>query len=271
MINKISQYFEDNKFIGITPETKTIADAISPYFIDQDLFNDAVDIFNEKQLKNIPDNILNYHLKEVDVFSQIEELQMGMGDSNQEISSVLSQLAQKEFTYDWLEKNDPENLILGKLCSCCSHLDGSGYGIMRASIVDPNVQTMVIRNKNGDIIAKSTLFINPKEQYGVFNNVEIREDIKENDKQKIYSKYILGIEKFVEEYNKQNPNNQLKQINVGMIYNDLKEQIYKQHNPSKNVLESIDYGTVYGKENKTYEGDSKHSQYTLWENNGPEL
>jgi len=163
-VKRFAQYFDNNKFTGITPETKKIADAISPYFMEQELFEDAVSILSEKQSKNTPNNILDEHLKEEDVFSQIERYTNDTLQSEQNTLSILTELAKKEFTYDWLEKNDPENFILGKLCSCCSHLDGSGYGIMRASIVDPNVQTMVIRDKNGDIIAKSTLFINPDEQ-----------------------------------------------------------------------------------------------------------
>ena len=270
-VQRFAQYFDNNKFHGITPETKTIADTISPYFMEQELFDDAVTILSEKQTKNTPNNILSYHLKEEDVFSQIENFSKNILNSEQHTLSILTELAKKEFTYDWLEKNDPENFILGKLCSCCSHLDGSGYGIMRASIVDPNVQTLVIRDKNSDIIAKSTLFINPEEQYGVFNNVEIREDIKDSDKQKIYEKYILGINKFAQEYNKENPKKPLKQINVGMHYNDLQSQIYTQCYPTQKLLNSLDYGRVYGKDNKNYSGDSAYNQYILWENDGPEL
>lgn len=268
-VKKFVQYFDDNKFVGITPETKPIADSIAPYFSEQEVFDEAVKIFNEKKSRNTPNNITNERIKETDVFTQIDNFTKNIQSSEQSALSILTELAKKEFTYDWLEKNDPENFILGKLCSCCSHLEGSGYGIMKASIVDPDVQTLVIRDKNGDIIAKSTLFINPEEQYGVFNNVEIKEGIK--DRQKIYEKYIAGIQKFTEVYNKNNPLKPLKQINVGMHYNDLYSEIHSNTYPSTKLLKSIDYGKVYGKEKQDYNGDSHSIQYTLWENDEPTL
>jgi len=105
----------------------------------------------------------------------------------------------------------------------------------------------------------------------VFNNVEISETVKDSDKQKIYEKYILGVKKFAEAYNSKNPKKPLKQINVGMHYNDLQSQIYTECYPTQKLLKSLNYGLVYGKENKNYNGDSDYNQYILWENDGPEL
>ena len=75
---------------------------------------------------------------------------------------------------------------------------------------------------------------------------------------------MTGIRKFVEQYNKEHPDNPLKQINVGMGNNDLDYEISLHHKMSKHLLEPINY-SYYGKRGQDYEGDSFWKQYTLWE------
>ena len=76
---------------------------------------------------------------------------------------------------------------------------------------------MVIKDKNGKIIAKSTLYVNRKQGYGVFNKVKISSSIKNpKELEYIYIKYKETVEKFAETYNEKYPQRKLKQINVGM-------------------------------------------------------
>ena len=178
---------------------------------------------------------------------------------------TLIDTANNEFTFEWLSKNDPQNLILGKLCSCCAHLEGAGYGIMHASISHPNVQNLVIRDSSGEIIAKSTLYINPTQRYGVFNNVEVNNQIPEEKLNQIYQKYILGIKTFAENYNAQNPNRPLRQINVGMNLNDIESEIKKYNKRSNVLFQSLNYED-YGITGQNYNGDSDYSQYIVWQN-----
>lgn len=259
---KFFNYFNEHKFSGITPETKDIATTIAPYFDKQELFDDAVNIIHEKQENNVPDNILGFHLKENSQFKSIVKIGDKIKDLQSNIAKNLVATTNYEFTYDWIEKNDPQNFILGKLCSCCSHLEGVGYGIMRASIVHPFIQNLVIRDKNNNIVAKSTLYVNPVEGYGVFNNVEATENVGEREK--LYNAYIRGVKDFANEYNKQNPKNPLKKINVGMNLNDLGYQISTKNHESE-ILKPIDYAK-FGNPEKYYSGDSFLEQYTVWEN-----
>ena len=175
-----------------------------------------------------------------------------------------TETAIEEFTYDWLEKNDPDNFILGKLCSCCAHLEGLGYGIMRASIIHPNIQNLVIRNRNNEIVAKSTLFVNPNEGYGVFNNIEVAEEINQKDLPLIYQKYILGVRAFAEAYNKEHKDIPLRILNVGMNLNDLVKELKINAKEADTLLKAINY-EQYCKNGIGHSSDSNTSQYTVWE------
>ncbi|MBQ8424778.1 MAG: leucine-rich repeat domain-containing protein [Clostridia bacterium] len=268
-IKKFKEYLEENRYDGITEETRPIANTVSPFFGAQTIFDRAVGVMEERKMKNSPDNILSIPLKEERVTS-IDNPFGTIDKSSSEIQNIqtqtldnLSKTAENEFTFEWLAKNDPQNLILGKLCSCCAHVDGMGYGIMRASIIDPNVQNLVIRDEKNEIIAKSTLFINRQEGYGVFNTVQISNDLPKKYKKQVYEKYMLGIEKFVEQYNKEHPETPLTQINVGMTLNDLKDYIEENHDVSKNLLQSINYSR-YGANGNFYEGDCFIEQYILY-------
>ena len=177
----------------------------------------------------------------------------------------MTAIAGNEFSWEWLEKNDPKNFILGKLCSCCAHLEGAGYGIMHASIVRPYVQNLVIKDANGNIIAKSTLFVNPWKGYGICNNVEVNYKYLRNEEAlgKIYQKYMQGIDEFAKQWNKEHPFRKLKQINVGMGHNDLTEEINAGNKKATKLLTPLDY-SKYGKEDNRYAGDSFNEQYIVW-------
>jgi hypothetical protein len=136
---------------------------------------------------------------------------------------------------------------------------------MRASIIHPNIQNLVIRNNNGEIIAKSTLFINPEKGYGVFNNVEIYENTPKYQLPYIYEKYILGVKKFAEQYNLENPEKPLKILTVGMHLNDLSNEITKYNDESSILYPAINY-SKYNLSGDGHIGDSARHQYKLWEN-----
>ena len=268
-IQKFLDYFKEIKFDGITPETKPIADEVGAYFKDQDAFDYAVEIMNEKKKNNVPDHILGKPLKESDVFKTIDDYEEKIKTLQLNTLEEMTNIADNEFTFEWLSKNDPKNLILGKLCSCCAHLQGAGYGIMHASIVHPHVQNLVIKDKNGKIVAKSTLYINEKEGYGVFNNVEvnnlINDDSNPNLRNQIYQKFMLGLNEFAENYNKQHKDNPLKQINVGMHLNDIGTEIAFYNGTTNNKLVPLNYAT-FGRGVLSYPGDSYEMQSTVWKN-----
>lgn len=262
-VESMKNYFLHIKFNGITEENKHIADKISPYFRHQLNFDDALKIDAERKKRKTPDNILKNPLKEADVMEEITNYAKKVQGLKYTILGNLSTLAENEFTFDWLQKNDPENFILGKLCNCCSHLEGQGFSIMKASIIHPSIQTLVIRDKENVIVAKSTIYVNKSGRYAVCNNVEISHTISNFDKQKIYQKFVLGVRAFALKYNKEHPLRPLKQINVGMNLNDLSDPLKSYRYESINHLDAIDYSIAAGSPGG-YTGDSFAEQYVVW-------
>ena len=263
-VEKFRLFFARDKFVGVTDKTELIARTLAPYFDRQLNFEDAVSIDKERTRKRVKNNILSSQLTEENFLANIDSYSSEiMGESGKIIHNLIG-IADNEFSFEWLEKNDPQNFILGKLCSCCSHLGGAGYGIMHASIVHPYIQNLVIKNESGDIIAKSTLYINHRKRYGVCNNVEVRSGIKGEKLNQVYKKFILAINAFAVRYNKENPRRKLKQINVGMGNNDLYNEITSS-NEESSILKPINY-KKYGQKDKSHEGDSFYEQYAIWIN-----
>jgi len=148
---------------------------------------------------------------------------------------------------------------LGKYCSCCSHLEGAGDSITKASILHPDCQNLVIINDKGVIIAKSTLYINRKQGYGVFNTIEINDDVRVVEKKEyIYEKFMQAVNDFAERYNQINSDIPLKYITVGVRMNKLGDLIRKNKEKIR-CFRGVDF-REYG----SYEGDWHEGQYTVW-------
>ena len=113
-------------------------------------------------------------------------------------------------------------------------------------------------------MAKSTLYINRQEGYGVCNNVEVNNNVSADDKILIYLKYKKAVETFAQEYNHRYPELPLKIITVGMHLNDLSEEIQNNHKKSTILYKALDYGK-YAFNGRSYNGDSSISQYTIWQ------
>ena len=86
------------------------------------------------------------------IFSKIEYDKQGNKIYSQNPNEDLIDDKEYGFYYHWLPKQDYDNLILGKYCSCCAHILSAGAGIMRASMILDNCQNLVIRNKKDEII-----------------------------------------------------------------------------------------------------------------------
>ena len=264
-------YFASKKFIGIkTADDKAIAEELGKWSgMEQKHFDRAKSIMEEHRAGGVPQNIVGRPL--VDLSTEIEEYKKQTDrlaragiEAAQEIVGKLADTIGKEFTFEWLEKSDPKNFTLGLYANCCANLAGTGYGIMRSSFIHPDIQNLVINNAKGKPVAKSTLYVNREQGYGVFNNVEVSSSMSAEQKQEIYDAYKDGINAFAEEYNRQNLKNPIKKINVGMNLNDLAEQIKQGKRPSE-ILQGIRFGQ-YGISGQQYEGDwIKGDQYRVYD------
>lgn len=262
-IQVFERYFAENTFMGVTDETRHIADELAKFPpITQKDFELATKIHTEYKdmVKNT--GYEDKAIVEEDVFERINyysgQIELNLVDT----ARMLDELLSKEYTYEWLAKNDPRQFTVGFYCSCCATIQGAGQGIVRATQLLPNVHTLAIKNKRGDIRAKSTLYVNEQQGYGVLNNVEVSLVYANEpaEKEKIYTKFKLGVEKFVEEYNKTHEI-PLHTVTIGINRNDLFEFI--EHNPTPSeMLKAIDYDK-YGVD-KFYKGDWYQGQRVIY-------
>lgn len=256
-VKKFADYFTTCKFEGVNQETLNIALAISPYFSKQETFESAKSVMQEFKETSAPKSLIN-----LDKYKNIDQLASQVVSTATQILGKVKETID-DFSYEWLYKDDERNLILGKFCDCCSHLEGQGYGIMRAGVVHSDVQNMVIKNKDGEIVAKATLYVNPKGHYGVFNTVSVKEKFKTSANQ-IHQKFIEGANFFANAYNAENPNAQIQILTVGMNLNGIEKTIKLKNKKSKELYKSLNYG-AFGESGKRYRGDSDDLQYVVWE------
>jgi len=174
------------------------------------------------------------------------------------------------FYYEWLPKQSLDNLVLGKYCSCCSHVEGAGAGIMRASMILDNCQNLVIRNDLGEIIAKATLYIDKENGYGVFNTIEGNLDYRSRYQLgKIYDAFMMGAKAFMDIYNINYPDKPIDTIAVGSKRNILNDLLNKGRViPPLPVINYSTLNFTIGKRNVgNYAGDAITAQkYVLTKN-----
>ncbi|MGN1227232.1 MAG: leucine-rich repeat domain-containing protein [Christensenellales bacterium] len=276
-IESLEVYFAEKKanaLIYSNEVQKNIAKEISQFFIGTNTFETAYDIMEEFKINNIEKSLIqdknaiidlslikNTNEKSIEANRQLQANNTTNATTQQQpkaqqriATNTTSKYTAKKhiYTYNWLDKDDVRNLTLGKYCNCCAHLEGAGFGIMRASIICPNVQNLVIL-KDNKIVAKSTLYLNKEKCYGVFNNVEVSKEMTNEDKAEIYNAYIRGVQAFVTQYNIENPQAQLKQVNVGLHLNDLFTYLAKD---KSDILPSLNYAIYSNNDLYTYVGDA---------------
>lgn len=220
-ISKCFNYFNSHKFSFMNDTNLHIAEVIGKWYDDDSDFNYAIDCLD--QVSSKPKNIFNNDY-----------------DKYYELSGCVSSL----FSYQWLDKSSIDNLLLGKYCNCCAHISGCGDGIMKASMVSPDHQNLVIRNSFNKIIAKSTIYVNREKCYAVFNNVEVNKDYIATDYlEGIYEAFMAGAKAFYDRYNHSFPDDKIEIMTIGALKNDLlsfleNESLNHEISP---VLPSPDY------------------------------
>lgn len=245
-VDKCLYYFLVYKFNNITEENKSLAEFIGKYYNNSETLTIAFEIINEslKSRRNIFTDSM---------------------DSSEDIKGTTS----SNYSYEWLPKQDWNNLILGKFCNCCAHLEGAGAGIMKASMLHDSVQNFVIRNENGEIIAKSTIYINRKEQYAVLNTLESNMTYRNTTALNcIYECLMLGLQSFIEKYNINNDKPLLK-VTIGDKQNVISELLNEKNHTLTDVLKAIDYSeyryTINDQVFGNHGNDSDSAQRLLYE------
>ena len=252
----LKNYYFSNKYTGITEENKDIAKIFAEKSISQITFELANELRLNAKNDNIPNHILGKPLKE----DTVQDLKRKLKNKELVDKESMEKLKYRQFTYEWLDKTDPRNAIIGIYTSCCGTITNQFYGrfITKSSILAPDVQNLVVRDLKGEIIAKGTLYVNKEKGYGVINDFEINDkykrhereigiykvdenNIEEKQREKIFKAFKRGIADFIIEYNIQNPKKPLTQLNVGMGSNKLKKQMNRFQTAEYNLKVPPEY------------------------------
>ena len=253
-IKKCISYASGIKFRGITPETKDLARIIGEWFDQDYIFDDAVKVYKESL--NAQRNIFTKHYKDPETGQIIYD--------DRPECDLKEKETDFDFTFEWLPKQNYNNLVLGKYCGCCAHIAGAGQGIMRASMILDCCQNLVVRNSYGVIVAKSTIYVNRKKGYAVFNNVESNLGYRDNTSlEGIYKAFMRGTDAFIKEYNK---NNQTKItfVSIGSSRNTVKDFLTEENGHPESPIKTAIAFSNYSLKGTGWAGDWKTSQRQVY-------
>lgn len=279
----LEMQFLKMEYRGVTEENSDIAEAFGERGLSQEFFDEADRLRKKAKSNNIPRHILGKPIKEESILESIERIKKEIENELLDGMQNIEDMYDKEFSYEWLDKHDFNNSIMGLLCSCCASIKSNDYGeyIAMSSMLAPNVQNLVIRDLKDEIVAKGTMYVNKEKGYAVINEYEINEKYKKYQKEYVMGEYEddyingelpkemeeekksrneifkaleRGLKAFIEEYDKQNPDKPLKQVNIGTQYNKLRKQVENYKKASSNLKVPVEYGFE----------DAKLEQYILY-------
>lgn len=117
-------------------------------------------------------------------FNKIQDLYQAAQGVEKEIPATRDEMIHG-YTYEWLPNGSLDHITIPYQFGLCSVLDNIGEDIFVQTMLNPYVNTLVIRNKNNQIVAKATAYFNKEKKYILFNNVEAPTNIKklEQDEQ----------------------------------------------------------------------------------------
>lgn len=111
-----------------------------------------------------------------ETFDKIQDLYEASKGRKKELIQTID--SGHDYIYQWSASDNPTNLVLSEHVHCCARMDGPGEDIMVQSMLNPFVQNLIIRDKNLNIVAKTTAFYNKEKNYILFNNVEAPKTVK---------------------------------------------------------------------------------------------
>lgn len=265
----ITTYFESKTYVNVQPGYENLALLLSRNRVNQQTFTLAQNTYIQAKKNKMPAHLLKQQLVE-----QIESQNQKIADDLQDAKASLNQAYKQNFTYEMLDKYDPRNAIIGIYASCCARLDNPAYGsdIALSTMRADDVQNIVINNKYGEIISKGAIYLNKKQGYAVINDFELNDKYKTHstasgrykdekypeqaqEREEIFQTFQRGINAFVQAYDKENPNNPLQYVVVGMGFNRLKKQCERFEKATKNFAVPAEYKFV----------DAMNEQYILYD------
>ena len=244
-LQKCINYLTEMKFRHTTPETKELAKVIGEWFDRDSTFDNALRVYEESL--NAPRNIFVKHVTDEKTGNVIYD--------NRPECDLKEDVNINDYSYEWLPKQDYRNLVLGKYCGCCAHIEGAGQGIMRASMILDCCQNLTIKNTYGTIVAKATLYVNRRKGYAVFNNVESSLGYRDDGSlETIYRAFMRGTKAFIDEYNKNN-GIKISHVTIGASRNTINSYLTDENgHPETDIQTALTFGN-YSLSGSGYTGD----------------
>ena len=264
--------FAENRLVGINnPREKEIAEFISKYNIySQKHFDKAKEIDKERIDKGVKDiltkPVYQDRIKSLDDYR--EKTKAVREEIISDASTILSEQVEDTssvFTYSVLSKSSVENFAMGCMTSCCATLYGAGAGAMRAMIIHPDIQPLVIRDFNNTIVSFGIIYVNREKGYAVVNDFEVNYFYKDKDEQRraIYDKAMEGVKAFVKEYNIENPNAPIKRVTCGCSPNWKAINDFIIKHPKSEILTAPDFDDFKYAGSGSWSGDWHEQQYEI--------
>ena len=265
--------FANNKFSGIdTSRGQEIAEFISKYNIyGQRHFDKAKEIDKERIESGVKD-ILRKRVAQ-DRITSLDQYREKTRQIRNKILSDASTILSEQiedtssiFTYEVLSKSSPENFAMGCMTSCCATLYGAGAGAMRAMIIHPDIQPLVIRDFDNNIISFGIIYVNREQGYAVVNDFEVNKKYMGHDKKReaIYEKAIEGVKAFVKEYNLENPDKPIRKVTSGCSPNWTAINDFIKQNPKSEILKAPNFNDFNYAGSGFWPGDWHREQYDIW-------
>lgn len=244
-IDRLYKLSSQPNYQNVNDDNRALAELFHSYDLSQTIFDQANALFNQAKNDKIPAHILGVPLGEP------------QGSRN--------------FTYEMLDKYHPANPILGLMTGCCFVIGSTSYGgaMVRLSILNPVVQNMVVRNRQGQIVAKGTLAVNEATGKIVFNDFEMHDDYRSehNKKQEaarneIFAAFMRGTDAVIKQYNTLHQQQPLQFVLVGGKNNKLMQicQNYPVAGPER-------ANDIYSAFKDAYDG----AQYILYQRNAEKV
>jgi len=197
-------------------------------------------------------SIIKSHIYSQGNFDILQDIYEEAKSVKEEASKIYTPLEGQtgEFTYRWLENDAYENLVLGYLTNCCAKLDGAGKDIMKLSMIHPQVRTLVVYDGFHKIIGKSTFFYSLEDKYLLGNTIEVAHSFitssKTTEKQKetLLQAFLEGLQAQVDAMEK--IGYMVEDVRVGMMRNNLKEQLLQYPIEKEKLLPNMRYGNYFG-------------------------
>lgn len=243
----IRRFYENTQLTNSNEMMSDIIKILGPHQLTSESMAKILKLRHYAETHNIPSHILRKPLGEEPINLAIERIKSYSKLRIADAKAELDRLYKKQFTYEFLDKKDPRNAVIGAYCDCCANINGSMYGakIVEATIISPDVQNLIVRDIKGEIVAKGAMYVNQEFGYAVLNDFEINHKYKtssvygypgyyytdtpaeqeeEQLRSLIFNTLKKGIDDFVKEYDKEHPDKPIQKVNIGLGYNRLKTQ-----------------------------------------------